>query len=207
MSIVIYLLIIFFGFLIINHTYETFIGEKNFEGLATNPGLTIGDTTSTIEHITPLFKEQLKRASALVSKIKSAKAGNAVRKKISSSITEKFMTFTNQNQENTMNMGKINTTIKQINEKIKIICNNTNCSGIRYLNTPPTIKNSSTLQESVTINAKTMPEYKKKLKNITHIISELTKEVKKLNKGNENATKENNTKRSKLSSISIHIKK
>ena len=162
MSIIIYLLIIFFGFLIINHTYETIIGEKTFEGLETKTKIIIGNNTEIIKDITPKFEEQLKKAQTLVSKIKSAKAGDDTRKKLQVGKegleNEGCSTFEKQNDANILNMGKLNTIINKINDQIRTICKTpkVKCSSAHLSFAAPIIKNSSNLIDSAQINAKIM---------------------------------------------------
>ena len=212
MSIIIYLLIIFFGFLIINHIYETFIGEKTFEGLETNVGVIIGNNAEIIKDITPKFEEQLKKAAALVSKIKSSKEGDTARKKLKVAgigqeglENEGCSTFEKQNKKNILNMGKLNTIINKINDQIKTICEtpNVKCSTAHFFSAP-IIKNSSNLIDSAQINAKIMIEYNKKLKNITNALKNLKPSVDALNKENEKAKNKNEAKMDKIKLLSKH---
>ena len=218
MSMQIYLLIIFFGFLLINHLYETIFGEKEgLKSLGANTILIIGENAANISKIKKKFETDGETIKSLVGKIQSTKDQNIKTKMTTSSSAGRSSVgkpalfqsgFENRTgySNNISNMGSINSIITEINKNMKIICNEIKCSGINTFKIP-TLPNSNTLKEGVVANKKVLKKYVEIEEKIKNILPEIKSKVNALNKGNEDAAQRAADQRGKFAAIRSQFKK
>ena len=180
----------------------------------------IGQNTGEIKSLYNRFEKLKVIAQTLLKQVRTTKDQSGKTKMTTSSsagrpgpyyqepLTTQFKQMTDKN---TMNIGtKLNTSINNINDLLKQICNEAPkiCLHLKNLSIqPPIIPNSSTWQESGKINNEYLKKYEIIYTHFHQALNKLKQKIKSLNDDNVKASDSAKTQHAKFTNVSNKMKK